>query len=177
MFKKNLVGLYILLALLAAGCKEEVVKEFVVYKGPLATALKVTTIYSDSGRKKVEMSAPVQNEYASGNRTFPAGITIRFFNKKGEAESKLTANKGYYNKMSEIYTGIGNVIVENVAEKKRMKSEELKWSRFEKRVYTDKFVRIETPKETLLGEGLTAAEDFSTYKILKPRGTLPATVN
>ena len=66
------------------------------------------------------------------------------------------------------------MVVDNTIKHEKLKSEELKWSRFEKRVYTNKFVRIETPQEILLGEGLTASQDFSTYKILKPRGTLPA---
>ena len=158
----------------ATGCKEKITEMHKEYKGPLVVAHNIRTIFTDSAQPKIDMTAPVQNEYANGNRTFPAGITIWFFSEKGVKESRLTADRAYFDKATEIYTGRGNVVVENTTKKERLKSEELKWNRFEKRVYTDKFVRIETPTETLLGEGLTAAQDFSTYKILKPKGTLPA---
>ena len=160
-----------LLGLLAA-CKQPI-QDFRLYKGPLVRGENITTIYSDSGLTKIEMRAPLQEEWANGDRTFPKGIEIWFYDKNGQRESRLTANTGKFEKMTEIYTGMGNVQVENTKEKKRLKSEELKWNRFEKRVYTNKFVRIETPEEILLGDGLTAAQDFSTYKILKLRGTIP----
>lgn len=140
----------------------------------MVMATNIHTIYSDSALPKVDVSAPLQYEFASGNRSFPKGITIWFYNLQGQKESRLTANKGYYDKATEIYTGQGNVVVENTVKKEKLNSEELKWNRYERRVYTDKFVRIETPQEILLGEGLTANQDFSTYKILKPRGVLPA---
>lgn len=164
----------IVVLILAISCSEKAPQVPALYKGPLVTAINIHTQYSDSAESKVDVTAPVQNEYQNGNRTFPAGITVWFYNEKGQRESRLTANKAYFNKATEIYTGVGNVVVENTIKHERLKSEELKWSRFERRVYTDKFVRIETPQEILLGEGLTAAQDFSTYKILKPRGTLPA---
>jgi len=140
----------------------------------MVVAKNIHTIFSDSARPKIDLAAPVQEEYISGNRTFPKGIAIWFYNDKGQKETRLTANRAYYDKATEIYTGRGNVIVENMTKNERLKTEELKWSRFDRRVYTDKFVRIETKEETLLGQGLTAAQDFSTYKILKPKGTLAA---
>jgi LPS export ABC transporter protein LptC len=159
---------------LLMGCGEKVTQMQKEYKGPLVTAYYIHTLYTDSAQSKIDLTAPVQNEYANGNRTFPAGITVWFFNELGQKESRLTANKAYFDKATEIYTGVGNVVVENLTKHERLKSEELKWNRLEKRVYTDKFVRIENPTETLLGEGLTAAQDFSTYKILKPKGVIPA---
>jgi LPS export ABC transporter protein LptC len=160
--------------LLCVACHKEEAKMQKDYRGPMVIAKNVQTIFTDSAQPKIDLTAPIQNEYATGNRTFPAGITIWFYNEKGERESRLTANRAFYDKATEIYTGRGNVVVENMTKHERLKSEELKWSRYEKRVFTDKFVRIETPQETLLGEGLTAAQDFSTYKILKPKGVIPA---
>ena len=162
------------LIFIALSCAEKGAKAPQVYKGPVVTARNMFTVYTDSARTKVELRAPVQNEYANGNRTFPVGISIWFYNEQQQKESHLTADRAYFDKATEIYTGIGNVVVDNTIKHEKLKSEELKWSRFEKRVYTNKFVRIETPQEILLGEGLTASQDFSTYKILKPRGTLPA---
>jgi LPS export ABC transporter protein LptC len=169
----RVLGFLVLVGCLA-GCETKTLEIHKDYRGPMVMARNIHTVYTDSARPKIDVTAPIQNEYATGNRTFPKGITIWFYNEKGQKESKLTADRAYFDKPTEIYTGRGNVVVENMAKHERLKSEELKWSRFEKRVYTDKFVRIETPQETLLGQGLTAAQDFSTYKILKPKGVLPA---
>jgi len=42
----------------------------------------------------------------------------------------------------------------------------------EQKIYTDKFVRITTATEILTGEGMEANQDFSSWVILKPRGTI-----
>lgn len=97
---------------------------------------------------------------------------VEFFNDKEELESTLTADYVHYNKMQELYTATGNVIIQSLAEQKTMTTELLHWSRVERRIFTNRFVKIVTPKETLTGTGLTAREDFSSYQILKPSGIL-----
>ena len=57
----------------------------------------------------------------------------------------------FYNEES-LYKVTGNVIITNHAKNEVMKTEELFWKPDEQRLYTDKFVRIETPKEILEGK-------------------------
>src|SRR5690606_41136095 len=68
-----------------------------------------------------------------------------------------------------IYKATGDVEVNSYEKDQKLNTEELFWRRDKGEIYTDKFVRIETAEEILLGEGLTATQDFSSYKILKPR--------
>ena len=67
---------------------------------------------------------------------------------------------------------MGNVKLESIQKHQKLTTEELFWNRKDKQVYTDKFVIIETGEDVLHGQGLTAAQDFSTYRILKPTGEL-----
>ena len=145
------------------------------YSGPIIMANNILTVYSDSARPKVHQFAPVQLEFADGDREFPEGITVKFFNKDGlSVTSMLTANYAKYDKQTEIYTAVGNVVVQSLEENKKLMTEELLWKRIPQTVETDKFVRIETDRETLTGTGLTAKQDFTSYKILKPSGTIRA---
>ncbi len=163
-----------LIIICSFSCKKK--KEIVFekpYSGPMMTGHNVETLYSDSGKIKVRMTAPLQYEYANGDRKFPSGIHIEFYKSSGELNSVLTANKGYYYKLTDNYKVTGNVIVENNLEKKKLNSEELLWEPVLKKVSTDKFVRIQTPTEILTGIGMTASQDFKYYRILQPKGIFP----
>lgn len=141
-----------------------------IYSGPSMTAYNVETLYSDSGQVKIRLRAPLQREYNSGDREFPEGIEIVQFNSEGQEISSITSDYAKYVKEHDIYTAIGNVVVEDLEGAKTLKSEELHWERPSRKVYTEKFVTIETEKELLTGTGLVAKDDFSEYQILKPEG-------
>lgn len=145
-------------------------KEISVYTGPMMTAYDIRTLYSDSGYVELVIEAPVQNQYADGNREFPEGIAITQFNSEGDSVSRLTANYAKYVKETEIYTAIGHVVVKNLEEDKTLQSEVLHWDKERQLVYTDKHVQITTEKEILTGKGLEAKDDFSEYEILEPEG-------
>ena len=78
----------------------------------------------------------------------------------------------YYTKKEDVYKATGNVIIKNIEKGDRLDTEELFWSRKKEEVYTDKFVKIEQGGDLLLGDGLTAKQDFSSYNIIKPKGKL-----
>lgn len=164
----------LLLLLLAAvsGCKtptRDPDKE-VKYTGPLRESINVQTLYSDSAKVKVKVTAPLQQEYENGDAIFPKGIFITFFEEEGKPASTLQANYGRFDKQKDMYVARGNVIVQNIAKQEKLNTEELHWDRQKETVYTDKFVRIETAEEILTGHGLRSNQDFSRYKILKPSG-------
>lgn len=53
-----------------------------------------------------------------------------------------------------------------------MNSEELYWEPQKEEIYTDKFVRIQSEDQISTGTGLVAKQDFSSYRILNPSGTI-----
>lgn len=140
------------------------------YTGPLLELDDVNTILSDSAKLKMRIIAKKQFEFVNGDRTFPQGLKIIFYKKNESEDAILTSQKGKYNKEKDLYTVTGNVIIQNPAEKKKLSTEELNWNPISKRVFTDKFVVIQTASEILKGEGLEAPQDFSTYKIKKVTG-------
>lgn len=163
--------LFLLLGLLTV-CKQTIQdpQKKLVYKGPLAQTRDVHTLYSDSARLQIKLEAPLQLQYETGDGIYPEGISMIFYDKKGAITNTVKANYGKYEKQKDAYFIKGNVIVSNVVKKETLRTEELNWDKQKRLIHTDKFVTIQTGDDILRGEGLTAPQDFSTYKILKPTG-------
>jgi LPS export ABC transporter protein LptC len=159
-------------ALFFAACSGEELSmdKFVEYEGPLMETDSVHTLYSDSAVVRAKLVAAKQFQFESGDQEFPNGIYIEFYEVDGSISSTIKADKGYYTKEENLYTGVGNVVVRNIEKKEQLDTEELFWKPDEDRVFTDKFVTIQTEDELLMGDGLTSNQDFSSYRILKPRG-------
>lgn len=139
------------------------------YEGPLVILRKNTILYSDSGQVRIKVTSPLQYELQDKNREFPEGVKIDFFNAQQQVSSTLTAKYGFQNNNEDKYMVRGDVRVVNI-EGKRLFTEELYWYAQKRQITTKKFVKIETPTDTLMGMGLESNEDFSKYKILKPTG-------
>lgn len=142
------------------------------YDGPVIETDSIQTLYSDSAIVRVELRAKLQQEFQNQDQHFPEGLKVTFFDKESAISSILTANQGYYYYEDGLYKVTGNVVLRSYERNETLETEELFWDPKKKEVYTDKFVRIENEDRILMGEGLTAAQDFSTSKILKPSGML-----
>lgn len=167
---KNLL-IISLLALLTWACNTSEIRIAKKYEGPMLVGYDVFTNYTDSGKVKMHMWTPEQQELENGNREFPKGIKIHFY-EKGKVSSILTSKYATYDKKTGIYTVRNNVVVESQDKGKKLNTEELKWYPKEHKVRIEKqhFVRIQTPTEVLTGHGLEASEDFTWYKITKVAG-------
>ena len=64
-----------------------------------------------------------------------------------------------------------NVVIVN-AEGEQLNTEHLIWDRKKRIIYSNVFVKITTEDEIIMGEGFESNEQFSKYKILKPKGTI-----
>lgn len=169
---KQYLGIFLLTFSLFS-CHEEVAEEeSPPYEGPLIEADSIEILYSDSAIVRIRVEAPKQMEYESGNRTFPQGVHIDFFEPTGEKSSQLDAREGYYVREEERYTAIGDVQVKNMLEKKQLFTDTLHWVTREEKIFTPSNVTIvENDTDTIRGTGMEASQDFSSYVIMNPEGT------
>lgn len=137
------------------------------------TTVDVVTLYSDSARIKVKLEGPLEEKYDGGDILYPQGLFVTFYDTDGKVTTTLRANSGKYEQAKDAYIATGNVIVHNLEEKQKLHTEELHWDKKKQIVFTEKMVRIETPEEFIVGEGLTANQDFSKWRIIKTHGILP----
>ena len=146
-------------------------EEMKPYDGPVMELDTMETHYTEKGETKVILKANKQLELQNGNREFPKGVFVEFYENK-EVQSTLVANFGRFYKETGHYMVSGNVIIKNLKEGKKLVTEELFWypNNEKIKVEPDKQVIITTKDDILYGSGLEAKQDFSTYKILKPSG-------
>jgi LPS export ABC transporter protein LptC len=147
-------------------------QKFEEYTGPIMEADTVEIIYSDSAVVRVIVKASKQFEFENGDREFPNDIFIEFYETDGTLSSTLEANSAYYTKEKDLYKAEGDVEVIGYIDSRKMNSEELYWEPQKEEIYTDKFVRIQSQDQISTGTGLVAKQDFSSYRILKPSGTI-----
>lgn len=134
---------------------------------------EVTILYTELGQLKAKILAPLLTRYLneSSITDFDEGLKIFFYNEEQRIESSLTADYGKaFEKEEELYLK-DNVIVINTKGEK-LNTEELTWKKKERKIFSDKFVKIQTQDEIIFGEGLEALEDFSEYTIKKVKGTV-----
>lgn len=160
----------LLFGLAISACNQSDLKEPIVYDGPQRIAENVETYYTEANIVKVKMKAAVVHEFESGDREFPEGLYLEFYDENGKLESTLRANEAYYFKKENQWRGRGKVEVKNVAKNEQLNTEELFWKPAEEKIFTDKFVTIRQQTDVIYGQGLEAKQDMSDYIIKKPEG-------
>jgi LPS export ABC transporter protein LptC len=161
---------FFFLLLFTLACSQKELKEPIEYEGPLSEAEDVELDYSENEKVKVKMKAALIYEYENGDREFPKGIFLEFFDEFENLESTLRANEAFYFKAENKWRGRGNVEVKNIKKKEQLNTEELFWMPKEEKIFTEKFLTIRQEDQVLSGEGLDAKQDLSLYKIKKPIG-------
>ncbi|MCC3153423.1 LPS export ABC transporter periplasmic protein LptC [Hymenobacter sp. BT770] len=169
-----------MLALLGlAGCdKKAATGPRLVYTGPLMETTNVLTLVSDSAKLKFQLTAPLEQQFENGDILYPKGAVVTFYSADGlkHVINTLTAKYAKFEKAKNLYTMRGAVEVVNVPQEQRMNTEELFYDKNKALIYTDSamFVKVTTPTEYLTGYGLTANQNFSRYRILRPEGVFAA---
>jgi lipopolysaccharide export system protein LptC len=168
------LGLLTLFIFLGSCAGEELTPEdFEPYVGPVSIIENLALTYSDSARILIRMNAPVQREFLNYDREFPEGVELVFFNHEGIPESTLNANYAKVDGNTGIYLVRGNVVIVNLIEKRKLNTEELYWNPKTKKIYTEKNVIIDQYGKRLMGKGLEAEQDFSSYEIKDLKGIIP----
>jgi LPS export ABC transporter protein LptC len=165
------IGL-VLMSMMA--CREDVdPSQLEDYTGPTRISYNITMFHSDSAIVRTKLMGDKQLEFANGDFEFPEGIEIHFFEKDGEISSTIQADRGYFDRKTNLYRGEGDVRVNNLEKEQKLNSEELFWDPDKKIIYTEKFVTVQEKGRIINGTGLEADEGFNEYQFTKVTGILP----
>jgi len=137
-------------------------------------AEKVTIEYTDSGFLKARIFSPILVAVKQPTQPYMElnkGLKVDFYERNGKIQSYLTAEYGIS------YPDEKKIIVRNNVEILNVKgemlnTEELKWDQKNRKIVTDKFVKITTPDQIITGKGLESDEAFSSWEILNVSGTI-----
>jgi LPS export ABC transporter protein LptC len=156
--------------LFAVACNQAEMKEPLIYNGPVMIREQAELYYTENNQVKVKIIAALFYEFENGDREFPKGIYLEFFDEFGKMESTLRANEAYYFKKEDQWRGRGKVEVKNIAKNEQLNTEELFWKPATEKIFTEKFVTIRLQSDVIYGQGLEAKQDMSEYEIKKPEG-------
>jgi LPS export ABC transporter protein LptC len=143
---------------------------------PLIESADMEVLYSEEGIVVAKMCAESRLQYENGNSTYPAGMYVECYDKQRRLIATLRANTAYQYVDKEMWELKGDVEVKGYYEgdEQQLNTEELYWNAKTNKIYTDKFVRLETGSELLTGYGIDAMQDLSYYTIASPKGFVNA---
>ncbi len=134
----------------------------------------VTILYSKGGKIQARLFAHTFVRAESANPPYTEmkdGLKVEFFNDSAAVKSTLTA------RYARAYEREQNVLIRDsvrvINDKgERLETSELVWNQRLQKFFSEKPVSIFTPTQTLIGTGMEASQDFSTYKFVHVRGSV-----
>jgi LPS export ABC transporter protein LptC len=143
---------------------------------PLMESTDVEILYSSQGIVLTKIYTAQMVQYENGDKFCPAGMYATCYDKEKKIIGTLRANTVYHYANSDLWELKGDVEVKGYykGEDQQLNTEELYWNLKTKEIYTDSFIRLETPNELLTGKGFQALQDLSYYTLAMPEGYIGA---
>jgi LPS export ABC transporter protein LptC len=144
---------------------------------PEMSGTEVEILYSDSARLKARIVAPELNRFRKADAKpyieFPKGMHVYFYDANKKVNAEVSARYAIYKEMEKLWEARNNVVVVNVKGDK-LNTEKLFWNETTQKIYTDTYSKVTTVDgEVSIGErGLTANEDFSSWKLIGASGRM-----
>lgn len=176
---KNPAGLLVLFFLgliYFSSCENdqsEIARVTVRPNGPSEEIRSLMTLYSDSGKVKVRVSAPVLRRFTEPRplTELPKGMKIEFYNDSLQVISHLRARYAIQDLRTKTWEARDDVVVVN-QKGETLNTEKLVWDEQKELLSSDKFVKITTAEEIIFGDGFEANQDFSRYRIFNVKGRI-----
>ncbi len=132
-----------------------------------------SVFYNDSAQTKFHLTSPRVENYGGPEPyvVYPKGISIDGYDDSAHVNSHLDAGYAIEHPNSKLYEADNNVSVVN-RKGEKLNTEQLFWDDNKHKIYSNKYVTIQTAKQIIYGDGLISNEDFTEYKITNIRGTI-----
>jgi LPS export ABC transporter protein LptC len=158
-----------MLLLTLSSCDKVGHQRIIEYNGPVREGDSIEMLYAEEDKLKVKMIAGKVRQFDNGDREFPEGLFLEFYDSL-QITSTMSANNAYYYKSTNKWRAQGKVSVKSQVKNEQLNTEELFWFPATKKIYTEKFVTIRTGTEVIYGTGLDADQDLTNYRIRRVEG-------
>ncbi len=165
---KLLLVLFVILAF--SSCSNQKVKPAVnaalnAEKLPDQESWNATIFFSDSGKTTAVLKAGHLQVFDDTRETLmDGGVKVDFYNDAGVKTTTLTAKKGRVDDATKDLYAMDSVVVVSDSGT-TITTEELKWRNSDKKIVSDKFVTILSPKEKIQGYGFESDQHIQNYVI------------
>lgn len=172
----------ILLVIVVFSCSNDIKTVNLVSRNetfPDLWAKKVSFLYTDSSKIKANITAPEIKRYNTIEKPFmefSKGLMIVYFTNYPDTNSRISSNYAIRWIKERKWEAKGNVIVRNT-KGDVLNTEYMVWDEAKEKIYSNKFVKIATGTDVIIGEGFEADQTFERWKILKVKGTISLNEN
>ncbi len=151
-------------------CENDInqVNQLNIRKLGIDEATNIESYYSQSGKMKAKLSAPIMLRYQldTSKVEFTKGLHVDFYDDSLKIESQLNAKFGrYFENDNKVFLQ-DSIVVFN-RNRDTLFCDELYWDQAKAIFYTDKKVSIHKPDQIVNGIGLTADQAFKNFTIFK----------
>ena len=139
---------------------------------PVMDTHDVTTLISDSGVTRYRITTPrwlVFDRKEPPHWAFEQGIHLEKFDTLFTVEASIDADTAYYYNKEELWKLMGHVAIQNL-KGERFNTELLYWDQRKKKIYSDRFIRIEQVDKVLTGYGFESNQQMTEYQIFNNTG-------
>jgi LPS export ABC transporter protein LptC len=154
--------------------KVETIRNSDILSLPSMTNRDITTVYADSGKVQLIMRAPLIETYSSEDSPyseFREGIFVVFFEGKKDSAGYASARYAKYLDKKKLWELRDSVIIVNGSED-RLETEQLFWDQEKDLVYTERFVKIISEDQTIMGTGFESDIKLNRRKIKNLSGPI-----
>lgn len=147
--------------------KIDTIKKSDIESLPFQTVTDVSTEYTDSGKVQLVLQSPVVEKYTntkSPYSEFKKGLKVFFYDGHPEPVARLSSKYAKYLDDKKIWELKDSVIAVN-EKNEILETEMLYWDQDKDLVYTDRFVRITSEDQIVMGTGLEANSRFTKPRI------------
>jgi LPS export ABC transporter protein LptC len=141
---------------------------------PSLSVKDVETVYTDSGRLKLVLTAPLVEEYSTIESPFDefrSGIKVIFYDGGKDPAGIVTAKYAKYTKSTNLWELRDSVVVVNEGNDK-LETEVLYWDEIKNLIYSDRFVKITNEDQIVMGTGFESDPRLNKRKIKKVSATI-----
>jgi LPS export ABC transporter protein LptC len=166
----------LILATLFSSCdkKMEIIKNSDILSLPTMTVKDFETVYTDSARLQLVLSASLMERYTNVKppySEFKKGIKVLFYDGHKVPVGSFTSKYARYLDDKRLWELRDSVVAVN-EKNERLETELLYWDQEKDLVSTDRFVKISTEDDVVMGIGLKANSRFTNWWIINGKATI-----
>ena len=141
---------------------------------PSLTVKDFQTVYTDSGKVQLVLSAPIMEQYNNNESPyyeFKSGIKVIFYDGREKPSASVTSKYAKYTKSNSLWELRDSVVVINEGNDK-LETEVLYWDEPKDLIYSDRFVKITNEDQIVMGTGFESDPRLIKRKIKKVSATI-----
>jgi len=177
--KKNVLSILFIITLAGLSCSDPIpIQKTIISKDDLPTVEieNMKSNFTENGIIKGKLQAVILQQFdgiVEPYVDFPKGIVILLYNKEGQIETSLSANRAIYYQNKRSWEAIGNVVISNI-NGDVLRTKKLYGDEKEKKIFTDQFVQIAKADGSIIkgNKGFESNTEFTIYQFINVNGRI-----